>query len=397
MKNTKRNVNFIAITSTIYIIFVAFFNFKFFSSLYVNESFLKVLIFIVSGSIIFLSSILYLFFLKRFWYSILESILLNSLMVFVFSLYAINLINHFLFFLLCIFLGFAFFIILKELKTIYPPIILFFMVYLLLNFRDIKIIPLFSFIFLTSAFIYIVRIFNKEHRENVNNHFLNENRVADFENISAGVFHELMNPLNTIALSIDGIKNEDNQEFRDIAKRSTERAIFVAKKMSNLMLSLKDRTNLSLDKKDVYLQEIVNNVLDLFELQIKNNNISLKVDIHADTRVFCNEILFEQVLTTLISNSIDAVLANRILDKNISISCTEVSGFLLFKIVDTGCGIKNEFKEKVFLPFQTLKNSGTGIGLYSAKNIVEKYLNGSIDFISSEGIGTVFVIFIPID
>ena len=71
------------------------------------------------------------------------------------------------------------------------------------------------------------------------------------------------------------------------------------------------------------------------------------------------------------------------------------NNFVCIEVEDTGSGIKEEYKEKIFQPHFTKKGKdGTGLGLAVVKNIVEKY-RGWIEMDSEYGIGTIFKIFLP--
>ena len=70
-------------------------------------------------------------------------------------------------------------------------------------------------------------------------------------------------------------------------------------------------------------------------------------------------------------------------------------GHVHFGISDTGTGIKEEDKDKIFTPFFTTRSDGTGLGLVNVKNIV-KQNDGSISFVSENGKGTTFKIRFPV-
>jgi len=64
-------------------------------------------------------------------------------------------------------------------------------------------------------------------------------------------------------------------------------------------------------------------------------------------------------------------------------------------IVDEGCGIPMKDKERIFSPFYTTKSSGTGLGLWISKRIIEQHKGGSLNVESEEGKGTTFTITLP--
>jgi len=105
----------------------------------------------------------------------------------------------------------------------------------------------------------------------------------------------------------------------------------------------------------------------------------------------CNPLSIQQVIFNLFSNAIYAMMDS--LSKEIKISTYNQDSFMVIKISDTGCGISEENKTKIFTPFFTTKGqkSGTGLGLYICREIVDRY-QGHFYFESQEGHGTDFFI-----
>lgn len=105
------------------------------------------------------------------------------------------------------------------------------------------------------------------------------------------------------------------------------------------------------------------------------------------------------VINNLISNSIDAIMHNGY----IKISQYMEKDYIIFKIMDSGIGIKKEDIEVVFQPGFSTKfdrktgHMSTGLGLTHVKHIVENYFGGKIEVVSNMGQGTSFIVFIPID
>jgi signal transduction histidine kinase len=99
-----------------------------------------------------------------------------------------------------------------------------------------------------------------------------------------------------------------------------------------------------------------------------------------------------RVITNLVKNAIQAVpdvAAPRIL-----VTVSAEGEFTKISVEDNGVGIAEEFREKIFEPKFTTKTSGMGLGLGMVKNIVETY-NGSINYTSKLGVGTVFTVTFP--
>ncbi len=99
--------------------------------------------------------------------------------------------------------------------------------------------------------------------------------------------------------------------------------------------------------------------------------------------------LIEQVVINLIKNSIEAI--NTQIKREISLEAFKESNNFIIKVIDTGIGISLEESDKVFIPFYTSKEKGTGIGLSLSRQIMQLH-NGSITFESKKGTKTEFIL-----
>ncbi|OZV11186.1 hypothetical protein CIW83_15880 [Tissierella sp. P1] len=103
----------------------------------------------------------------------------------------------------------------------------------------------------------------------------------------------------------------------------------------------------------------------------------------------------QQMLLNIITNAVDSMENKGIL--TIDISEIDNDGFLILKIIDTGYGIKEKDKARIFDPFYTTKpiGKGTGLGLSISQAIIER-MRGYIEIYSEENIGTEVEIKLPI-
>ena len=133
--------------------------------------------------------------------------------------------------------------------------------------------------------------------------------------------------------------------------------------------------------------------ITLFNNKIKHG-IELKLDYGKVTQIQCHPHELSQVWSNIISNAIQAMENNG----KLSISVKQVNNNIEVAISDSGPGIPNVIKEHIFEPLFTTKNKGegTGLGLDITKRIVDRH-NGSITFETEEGIGTTFIVTLPID
>ena len=148
--------------------------------------------------------------------------------------------------------------------------------------------------------------------------------------------------------------------------------------------------------KKIDLQSVLNSIVELFQLEIKNKEIevtahyklcpSINADIDEITRLFTN----------LISN---AIKYNRITGR-INIGLSQSGNYNLIEIKDTGIGMKPAERKKLFQEFFRAKNEltqnicGTGLGLSIVKRIVDSYA-GKIEVESEYNAGSVFRVYLP--
>ncbi len=144
---------------------------------------------------------------------------------------------------------------------------------------------------------------------------------------------------------------------------------------------------------DELLSEVYKNYIPTFEEKQIKSSLNLK----AGADVFLGKDHIKQVLNNLIINSIEA-MQNK-MEINIISSLIEYSGTLYAEVCiqDTGIGIKESDKKKIFTIFHTTKpdHKGAGIGLSFCKKIIELY-GGKIIFESKENMGTTFKIYLPV-
>ena len=149
----------------------------------------------------------------------------------------------------------------------------------------------------------------------------------------------------------------------------------------------------SKEKDNFSVKESISNALTILSADLKSNNISLdlKFDTFEEIEIFGVKSEFSQVIISIVSNAID-VLKN-IEKPKIGISISSNSAEVTISILDNGGGIKSKNIKKIFEPYFSTKEHGTGIGLYLSKMIIEESFSGKIS-VENQKEGALFSLFI---
>lgn len=217
-----------------------------------------------------------------------------------------------------------------------------------------------------------------------------ENKMITIGQISAGLAHEIRNPLGTIRNCLYLLKMQVSKESKEKAITTMENSI---QRVNNLIEHLLRFSRIASDKcSQENIETMVNDIMTFMETKLKAKNIKYKIKLEGNPIVNLNVEAINIILINLIENAIDAFSIEK--DNNeiqILISIKEKS--IYFIIEDNGNGILEEKIMHIFEPFYTTKEEGygTGLGLYLVYNEIKKY-NGDISVESEYGKGTKFFI-----
>lgn len=164
--------------------------------------------------------------------------------------------------------------------------------------------------------------------------------------------------------------------------------------LSQTISDYRDLSNPNKEQESVTFSKLVHHAINLLDHTFKNNGIEVHEIIDHDTVLitFFNEVL--QVLITLLKNSVDACEENNTRDCKITISIDQNDEYGIITVHDNAGGISSDLINKLFTPYFTTKNNGTGLGLYMSKMIIEDHCKGLLE-VSSEGQETLFTIKLP--
>jgi signal transduction histidine kinase len=223
-------------------------------------------------------------------------------------------------------------------------------------------------------------------------------KLANFGEVTAGIAHEIANPLSVIDGASHRIKlrlekGKCDEEFllkiSDRISSSVERVHKIIRGLKNLA---RDGENDPYEP--VHLQTIFDDVMSIMDRKFEYQNIKLEVDEFPSSAIIeCQMVQIAQIFVIILNNAIDAI--NDLDNKWINIKYSEDQNNIYLNFIDCGGGISRELAEKIFQSFFTTKavGKGTGIGLDLAKKILRKH-NGDIN-IDHDYKNTKFDIFIP--
>ena len=122
---------------------------------------------------------------------------------------------------------------------------------------------------------------------------------------------------------------------------------------------------------------IISETLELFESQFNGYKIKITLTSDPDFAILTSNIEeLKQVLVSLISNAIDAILASKPKEPKIDITVKKDGKMAIISISDNGGGIDETLRERIFEPYFTTKENGVGTALYLARLIAENRLRG---------------------
>ncbi len=218
--------------------------------------------------------------------------------------------------------------------------------------------------------------------------------------LASGVAHEFKNILTPISgyaeFLEEMVEDPEGKMYLDIIKGAAERGAEIA----NKMLGFSRKTPVDLRKFN--FRSLMGNFVGLLKTTIPKN---IRLDFHYRTRVrtiFGDPRLIEQALMNIVINACEAMADGGVLsivvedvDRPASCKFRQLERFVKVGISDTGHGMDEATKVKIFDPFFTTKQSGSGLGLYTTYNIIDRH-GGCITVYSEKGVGTTFNIYLPV-
>jgi PAS domain S-box-containing protein len=214
-------------------------------------------------------------------------------------------------------------------------------------------------------------------------------RLSSLGEISAGIAHELRNPMGVIAGYTKLLSKKVDNSLKSTVDAISKEIVAMDRIIYDFLSFAKPA---ELNISDIDLKSIIENCIATVIRE--RANINLNLDINGLPLIKGDEVLLRQAFTNLIQNSVEAMSQGGELTIRASTLTVRSEDFLDVSISDTGHGIAEDIMDKIFLPFFTTKEKGTGLGLAIVHKIVVSH-GGSI-FVESVDKGTTFRIRLPL-
>ena len=250
-------------------------------------------------------------------------------------------------------------------------------------------------IFIPMAFFYVRKAIEKT--KNLEKRAINSERLAFIGTLAGGLAHEIKNPLSTLNIYLQLLQEELESMTGENSKRVYMKIQVLQKEVQRLEQILNDFLRFArgqkLELKDHDMNEILDEVADFVTPEIKQKKILILKSYDADLpqcRLDSN--LIKQAILNIIINAEQAMENGG----ELMIRTSKDKKYIQIDITDTGPGIPKDIIDKIFQVYFSTKKTGTGLGLPTAKRIIEDH-RGTISVQSEEGKGTSFSIKLPMN
>lgn len=219
---------------------------------------------------------------------------------------------------------------------------------------------------------------------------LQAEKMAAAGRLTASIAHEINNPLQAVRNCLHLAEREDligakRQEYLDLAKSELDRLMTTVQRMLDFY-----RPGAA-SPQSVDISDLLNHILGLMSQQLTQRGIRVVTDLPPNLpTVMAASSQIQQVFINLILNASDAMMEGG----DLHIRARRSRGGIEIFFQDSGPGVPMEFRPKIFEPFISTKEGGTGLGLTVSYNIVTAH-GGILDLVAGNEMGACFRVFLP--
>ncbi len=227
---------------------------------------------------------------------------------------------------------------------------------------------------------------------------IQQSRLAAMGEMVHNIAHQWRQPLNSLGLLISNI--QDDFRFKAMTAETLERDVSNARrlieKMSTTIDDFRDFFRPDREKSSFDVAEAVRDAVFIVMAALKNNHIEITVDAPPGLMAsgFPNQ--YAQAVLNLLVNAKEAIQDSKVADGQIRVVLGEDGQNAVLTLDDNGGGIAQDVLPRLFDPYFTTKDQGSGIGLYMVKIIIERNMEGRISAANIEN-GARFTLSIPLE
>ena len=230
--------------------------------------------------------------------------------------------------------------------------------------------------------------------KNLNEEMARHKRLVALGKLSAGIAHEIRNPLS----SIRGLAQFVYNSFSKIDERKEDLNTIIQEvdRLNKLVVQVLDFAKLKKPNLTFFsLNDLIKKITELFKLEIRNKQIKFNLELSPDiSQIQADEDQVRQILMNVIINAIQAIPKKGEIKIKAGKALLRGEPAIKLIIEDSGIGIPEKDFNQIFDPFFSTKEKGSGLGLSIVYKLVEAH-HGEIKVESKEEEGTKFIIFLP--
>ena len=223
-------------------------------------------------------------------------------------------------------------------------------------------------------------------------------RFAELGRLSSGLFHDLVNPLTTVMLNVEKIRNDQQHDY-DLREMNEdiEQVDKATRKMGDFIHAVRRQIKCEGQEEIFSLNKEIEEAISVLNYKAKTEKASITFSADEDLKISGDPIKFSQIATNLISNAIDSYDGTTNSRKEILVDLKRDKDKVILQIKDKGKGINPENIDRIFEPFFSTKTTkdNLGLGLSLIRNLIEKDFKGEISVNSEAGKGSCFSVIIP--
>ncbi len=216
-------------------------------------------------------------------------------------------------------------------------------------------------------------------------------RFAELGQLSAGLLHDIANPLTTVSLNLEQLEIERRSQLVKRARQGI-------KQMQDFIVSARRQLQSESAQKEFWATSEIKSALTMLNYRLRKEHITVEVIEKHKLKLLGNEVRFQQLITNLVANAIDAYADTITPLRAITVTISKQGGTGHIAIKDGGRGMPPDDIKKAFEAFYTTKSKdgGMGLGLAICRDIMHKEFHGTIHLISQPKRGTTATLSFPL-